>query len=222
LGFASIVPVKALAVSKKRLATILSPKERADLTLSMLEDVLNTVRIAEIALTVVISPDPIVERIAKKTNSTFLYEKQIGLNNALDQATKWLSKKGLNSILILPSDIPLISPEDITGILGLATEEKSVVLSSSRNGGTNALFKKPANLVPTFFGPNSFNRHVKESLIRNVKPKIYESTRIGLDIDSSEDLKDFFSTPSNTISKRYLEKLSRFQTSKKRLDFASA
>ena len=83
----------------------------------MLDDVLNTLKLSEIALTVVISPDPIVEKIAKKTNTIFLSEKQIGLNNALDQATKWLSKKGLDSILILPSDIPLVSPEDITGIL---------------------------------------------------------------------------------------------------------
>ena len=222
MGSASIVPVKALAVSKKRLATILSPKERADLTLSMLDDVLHALKLSEIALTVVISPDPIVDKIAKKTNTIFLSEEQIGLNNALDQATKWLSKKGLDSILILPSDIPLVSPEDITGILDLGAEEKSVVLSSSRNGGTNAFFKRPPNLVPTFFGPDSFNRHLKESLTRNIKPKIFESNRIGLDIDSAEDLKEFSLIPSNTISKKYLEKLDRLQTSKKQLDFASA
>jgi 2-phospho-L-lactate guanylyltransferase (CobY/MobA/RfbA family) len=59
-------------------------------------------------------------------------------------------------------------------------------------------------------------------LTRNIKPKIFESNRIGLDIDSAEDLKEYSLIPSNTISKKYLEKLDRLQTSKKQLDFASA
>ncbi len=36
----AVVPVKGLGVSKERLSTVLSPQERKELTLAMLEDVL--------------------------------------------------------------------------------------------------------------------------------------------------------------------------------------
>lgn len=202
---AAIVPVKATATSKKRLATLLSPRERANLTICMLTDVLKAIESSEVEQTVVISSDVTIQKTAHTFNATYLPEKQPGLNVALEQATHWLTSKHVDSILILPSDIPLVSAEDITKIIGLGFEEKSVVLSSSHDGGTNALLKKPPDLMPVLFGTNSFERHIKEALARNIKPKIYESPRIRMDIDSAEDLKDFFSMRSNTISQRYLD-----------------
>ena len=200
-------------MSKERLAAIFSPKERASLTMAMLEDVLNALSTSEIELSVVVSSDPAIEIITKNANVVFLREKQSGLNSALEQATKWLIKRGFNSILILPSDIPLVTSININAILELGSYEKSVVLSSSRNGGTNAFFKKPSNLVPNFFGPESFKRHVNESLSRNIEPRIYESENIKLDIDSSEDLELFFSISSNTTTKKYLGQIDRLQIS---------
>jgi 2-phospho-L-lactate guanylyltransferase (CobY/MobA/RfbA family) len=53
----------------------------------------------------------------------------------------------------VPPDIPLVVPDDIDRIINLGSEDKSVVLPSSRTGGTNSLFRNLLNLVSTFFGP---------------------------------------------------------------------
>ena len=205
---ASIVPVKALAVSKKRLSTVLSPQERADLTISMLKDVLRALKLSEVTQIIVTSSDHTIHQVANRLNVSYLSENQTGLNQALEQATQWLNLTHSDSLLIIPSDIPLVSPEDIAQIMKLDTDEKSVVLSSSQDGGTNALFKRPPDLIPACFGPNSYMRHIKEAYAKGVEPKIYRSSRISMDIDSAEDLKKFFAIQSDTVSRRFLEQLS--------------
>ena len=204
VAVASIVPVKAPTISKKRLATVLSPQERAALTISMLKDVLRALKFSRVSQTVVVSSDFTIQQVADKFKAKYLPENQAGLNQALEQATQWLETHHVDSVLIIPSDVPLVSPEDIAQIINLAVDEKSVVLSSSQDGGTNALLKRPPNLVPACFGPNSFKRHIREARASGVEPKIYYSPRINMDIDSVEDLRSFFHVRSDTMSRRFL------------------
>ncbi len=203
---ATIVPVKAPAMSKKRLSGVLSSQERADLAMFMLEDVLAAVELSEVGQIVVISSDFIVRRVTDKFGVSYLTETRAGLNRALEQATKWCIRKHAGSVLIIPSDIPLVAPEDINKIVDLGSDEKSVVLSSSQNGGTNVLFRRPPNLIPARFGPDSFKRHIEEAYTKSVNPKTYCSPRINKDIDSAEDLKEFFAFQSNTKSWRFLQR----------------
>lgn len=203
---ATIIPVKAPAMSKKRLSGVLSSQERADLAMFMLEDVLAAVKLSEVGQIVVISSDRTVHQVTAKLGVSYLTETRAGLNRALEQATQWCIRKHAGSVLIIPSDIPLVAPEDINKIVDLGSDEKSVVLSSSQNGGTNVLFRRPPNLIPARFGPDSFKRHIEEAYAKGVNPKTYYSPRINKDIDSTEDLKEFFAFQSNTKSWRFLQK----------------
>ena len=203
---ATIVPVKAPAMSKKRLSGVLSSQERADLAMFMLEDVLAAVKLSEVGQIVVISSDFTVHQVTDKLGVSYLTETRAGLNRALEQATQWCIRKHAGSVLIIPSDIPLVAPEDINKIVDLGSDEKSVVLSSSQNGGTNVLFRRPPNLIPARFGPDSFKRHIEEAYAKGVNPKTYYSPRINKDIDSAEDLKEFFAFQSNTKSWRFLQR----------------
>ena len=111
-------------------------------------------------------------------------------------------------MLILPADIPLVSPKDINKIVALGSDKAfAVVLCPSQNGGTNALFKKPPNLIRACFGPNSFRKHVQEACKKQVNVRFYYSVGTATDIDSVEDLKKLNEIENNTVSKQVLEQI---------------
>ena len=204
----AVIPVKTPLKSKLRLSVVLNPQERRTLTLTMLEDVLKALKSSVIHHIIVISSDSGVQELADKFEVAYLSENRQGLNQAVEQATKWCIQNGAESILVLPADVPLIAPEDMNHIVELSSEAPSVVISSSQNGGTNALLQKPPNLIPICFGPHSFMKHVGEASAKSVVLKLYTSSRVLLDIDSLEDIKSFLNTESQTVSRRFLEQIS--------------
>jgi 2-phospho-L-lactate guanylyltransferase len=183
-----VIPVKTLLKAKMRLSALLSLRERQAFTLAMLEDVLRAVRRSKICQIVVISPDSVVQEFAQNFGVTVLQERTYGLNEAAEQATLWCIRKNAELVLILPADIPLLKPEDVNEIIGLSSENSCIVVSPSRNGGTNALLRKPPNAVSLRFGTDSFRKHLAEASARNVPSKVYLSHRVSLDIDSIEDV----------------------------------
>jgi 2-phospho-L-lactate guanylyltransferase len=207
MAVSAIVPIKQLCLSKGRLSTILSPQERRLLTVAMLKDVLKALKSSTVHQIVVISPDSTIQLITNKSDVNCLSENQSGLNQAIEQATKWCIQHQSDSSLILPADVPLVSPEDIAKIIELGSDAESLVLSSSRNGGTNALFRRPSDVIEACFGPKSYARHIKTAKDKRIEPKIYRSQRVSTDIDSEEDLRRFLEIKSNTLSRQFLERI---------------
>lgn len=208
MSVCAVVPVKALFKSKTRLSAVLAPQERRTLTLTMLEDVLKALKSSVVSRIVTISSDSTVQALARRFNAVYLSESQRGLNQAIKQATEHCIQKKARSVLVLAADLPLVIPEDINQMVELGVEEPSVVISSSSNGGTNALLQKPPNLIPACFGPNSFMEHVNRAMADGILIRTYHSFRVATDIDSIKDLKNFLSVESQTMSYRFLEQIS--------------
>ncbi len=188
----AIIPVKRLGAAKTRLSCLLSDSERREFCLEMLEDVLVTVRKTRcIHWTVVVSVDPTVLQVAKRLCAVPLMESQPGLNQAVSEAIDWCVQNGAKSALILPADIPSVTPRDLNRIFSLG-KEAAMVISPSRSGdGTNALLLTPPNTLPTFYGKHSFSRYIKEASKRAIGFRTIKMPRIALDIDTVEDLADF-------------------------------
>jgi 2-phospho-L-lactate guanylyltransferase len=203
----AVVPVKTLLKSKTRLSIVLSPQERQALTLAMLEDVLRAVKRSIVYQIVVISSDPVVQRFTCNFGVTVLQEKEQGLNKAIMQATQWCVQKDAELVLIILADIPLLKPEDVNEIVNLSSEKICIVISPSRNGGTNALMQKPPNIIPMSFGPNSFRKHLAEASARGVPSRVYLSQRVALDIDSVKDMEYLLRNGKKTASNQLLEKI---------------
>jgi 2-phospho-L-lactate guanylyltransferase len=189
-----IIPVKRLDDAKSRLSALLTHDERKQFCLKMLEDILRTVKsTAIIHQTVVISKAPEVFNIAKNFEATYLNESENGLNEAVSEAINWCIRRESTSVLILPADIPLVTSTDLDRMLALR-EKVAIVISPSRNGkGTNALLLTPPNVCDTFYGPYSFQRHLKEASKRKTSFCKFKSSRIALDIDTVKDLTNFIS-----------------------------
>jgi len=204
-----IIPVKRLDNAKSRLSSLLTDDERKQFCLKMLEDVLGTVKSTKRAHeTVVVSKDPLVSEITKIFDVAYLKERKRGLNKTVSEAVNWCVKREATSVLVLPADVPLVVPTDLNRIFTLG-EEASMVISTSRNGkGTNALLLTPPNVSPTFYGPRSFQRHIKEASKLKISFRRYRSPRIALDIDTVEDLTYFVSLKAKeTSAYKVLEKI---------------
>jgi 2-phospho-L-lactate/phosphoenolpyruvate guanylyltransferase len=204
----AVVPVKNLADSKRRLSEVFTPQERKELTLAMLEDVLNALQASVVDEIVVVGEDSAVEQTAKKFGSSYLSANGASLNPAIEEATSWCKKKGSESVLVLPADVPLLDAKDINRIVELGVGGSAVVLSPSKNWGTNALYQNPLKQIPACFGPKSFLSHIQEAYCKGISVRLHFSPGLATDIDSAEDLKKLFEAKNSTVCRRVLEELS--------------
>ena len=183
-----IVPVKNLEDSKTSFSEILTDEERTELTLAMLEDVLNSVRLVKGVRGTVLTPDEKVKRFVEDLGFEVIEEPDLGLNRALEIAIGRSIDDGFREVLILPSDVPMVRPDDVQGILERVSGERCVVITPSEEKGTNALLLRPPDVIDLQYGGKSFPEHVREARSRDVEPKVYRSESLKRDIDEPSHL----------------------------------
>jgi 2-phospho-L-lactate guanylyltransferase (CobY/MobA/RfbA family) len=96
----AIVPVKALAEAKTRLAAVLTQPERAALTLRALRNVLAALDHPGIAARLVVSPDETVLREARALGARGLRQVGGGLNEGLEQARARAIAAGADHLVV--------------------------------------------------------------------------------------------------------------------------
>ncbi|KXA91162.1 hypothetical protein AKJ63_01840 [candidate division MSBL1 archaeon SCGC-AAA259D18] len=183
-----IIPVKKLEESKMTFAEVFTDVQRRNLTLAMIEDVLEVARLVEGIKPAVVSPDGSVLDFVEERDVRTVSELDVGLNNALEIAIEKSIDKGFRNVLIIPGDVPLIKPDDLRNILDLLSEDRGVVITPSKEKGTNALLLSPPDVLDLHFGGESFSKHFEEARSRGIRPRIYRSERLERDIDRPQDL----------------------------------
>jgi 2-phospho-L-lactate/phosphoenolpyruvate guanylyltransferase len=189
-----IIPVKPLRLAKSRLADMLTPEERQRFAEMMFRHVLGVVRSApEITGTLVISRDNLALSIAREYGAKTIQETGTPeLNTALTRASSVIASWRSEALLILPADLPLITTEDIRGIIEMGLEDNSVVITTDRNkDGTNALFVRPPGLIEYAYGKGSYYRHTTMARDAGANVYVYESERLTQDIDLPEDVENY-------------------------------
>ena len=109
----AIVPVKPLSRAKSRLADELSPEERELLATNLL---MRTVGVLLPLLdgVLVISRDSKALSMVRDLGAQTVQESGAPeLNNAIYRATQVLKARRTDAVLIVPADMPLLSPADI-------------------------------------------------------------------------------------------------------------
>lgn len=192
----AVIPVKDPCKSKTRLSDILNVEARKKLTLLMLEDVISTLKCSKLLTgVIVVSPSLDVLELGKSLNCEIVKEgsKSIGLNRAVKLGVEYGTSLGAEAVLILPADIPMINLEDIEKIVltGLILEKPYVVISPSKDGGTNALMLSLPTQMSFKFGPNSYTLHLREAEKTKSNVRILHLESVMMDIDSGKDI-DFF------------------------------
>ena len=187
----AIVPVKPLRRGKSRLAGVLTEEERLDLNSQLLIHTVDTLKeISEIEHVLVVSRDQAALSLARAHGARTVQENGAPeLNVALTRATIVAKRYATRGVLIIPSDLPMISKEDVYAMLELVKDPPVVVVVPDRKKeGTNALLVCPVGLIEYDYGPNSFERHCQRARQAGARLEICELPSLALDMDVPEDL----------------------------------
>jgi len=191
MTFWAIVPVKPFRRGKSRLAGVLTEEERLDLNSQLLIHTVDTLKeISEIEHVLVVSRDQAALSLARAHGARTVQENGAPeLNVALTRATIVAKRYATRGVLIIPSDLPMISKEDVYAMLELVKDPPVVIVVPDRKKeGTNALLVCPVGLIEYDYGPNSFERHCQRARQAGARLEICELPSLALDMDVPEDL----------------------------------
>ena len=188
-GMWLVVPVKPFGEGKSRLASQLSPTERAGVSRQMLIHLMEVAAASRVlAGVLVVSRDPNVLALAAEAGALPVAEMGEGINAALDQATAVAAQRGAQAILVLPGDLPLITRQDIAQLEQSLPSPAGICLAQSKDGGTNALAMRPVGAIPFAFGAGSSSRHRGLAQAAGLPIHEIDSPTLAVDLDSPADL----------------------------------
>jgi 2-phospho-L-lactate guanylyltransferase len=195
-----LVPVKNLSSAKQRLAAVLDQPARTALAQAMLHDVLTALQgwkdRQPVAL---VTSDPYAVKLAGEYRFEIIPDPDNpGETGAIEMATRICVERGADSTLVIPADIPLIQAWELEEILKHAPAEGSVLVPAADGRGTNAAFRRPANLFPLRFGNDSFRPHHAAAKATGKPCVVLKLSGIAVDVDNPSDLQDLISLPGET------------------------
>lgn len=176
-----MIPVRG--TGKTRLGEALPPESRRVVVAAMLEDVLAAC--APWALRFVVTEDPVLADTASASGCTVVDDPGSGLNDAVAVATTHAIEAGATVVMVLPGDVPCVTPEDIAALL---QREENVVVVPSSDGGTNALLRRPPEIIGPRFGPESARAHLRAARQADASFVELEIGSLALDVNEMADL----------------------------------
>jgi 2-phospho-L-lactate guanylyltransferase len=175
-----LVPVKAFAEAKLRLAPALSPGGRAELARSMAERVLRSTGSLPAA---VVCDDREVAAWARDLGALVIWEPGRGLNGAVAAGVALLAGAGVHQVVVAAGDLPLA--EDLGWVTGF---EGITIVPDRRHDGTNVIGVPTAKPFGFSYGPGSFSRHLAEARSLDVPIRVVYASPLAWDVDLPADL----------------------------------
>ena len=199
-----LVPIKNTASAKQRLASVLDQTARTQLAQAMLTDVLTGLHEWKDRPKVgIVTSDPYAMKLAAEYGFEVIPDPDNpGETGAIEMATRVCVERGEESTLVIPADIPLIEPWELEEIYKHAPVEGSVLVPAADGRGTNAAFRRPANLFPLRFGNDSFKPHHAAAQATGKPCVVLNLTGIAVDVDNPPDLQQLLSLPGDTRAQR--------------------
>lgn len=113
-----------------------------------------------------------------------------GQNPAARAAIAYALEQGADELLVLSSDLPLITPQALARVIAAAGSESPAAAAAAAvgRGGTNALFMRPPGAIGLHFGDRSLPKFEEDARDRGVKFTIVELPELALDLDEPSDL----------------------------------
>lgn len=176
---AVLVPVKAFAAAKVRLAPALDPAARAELARAMA----TTVLAAAVPLPVwVVCDDEDVLSWAVGQGAFTLWRPGLGLNGAVASGVEELGKV-FARVIVAHADLP-----HATELASVADFEGVTLVPDRRGDGTNVACVPTRSGFAFSYGPGSFRRHCAEAERLGLALRVLEEERLGWDVDVPADL----------------------------------
>jgi 2-phospho-L-lactate guanylyltransferase len=192
----AVVPLRGLVTGKARLGEAIDAEERAQLVLGLLR---RTLRILKdwppLSATHVVSSDPTAHSVAAELGARVVPDPGTGLNAAIRAGTEAASDDEAAAVLILPTDLPLLSADSLDRLLDAADAALAagsgrplvVISPSDARNGTNGLLLSPPDVIQPCFGVASFEAHVRAARDAGTSLQVVPDAGLGFDLDTPED-----------------------------------
>lgn len=187
----ALVPAKAFARGKSRLAPALSDAARADFARRLFDHVLATLTESGVIDGVLVATDSDdVAAAAHAHGADVLRDLAAGavLSTVVDGGLAALAARGVTRAIVLMADLPQLVADDVRA-LAAAFDRADVVLVRADDGlHTNALGLTPPDWLPTRFGrSDSFAAHVADARAAGLRVAILDNERVAFDVDGPDD-----------------------------------
>jgi 2-phospho-L-lactate guanylyltransferase len=133
----------------------------------------------------VVTPEP----DALPPNVLVLPDPGGGLNAALTMARDTLVKLGARELVILPTDLPLVTSGDVDLLVTRGRKTGFALASDVPGVGTNALYLSPPEPFRFQFGCDSRSQHLAEAARLGLATEIIQTPGLTSDLDDVEDLR---------------------------------
>lgn len=188
----AIIPVGMLEGAKSRLGAVLDAEERHDLARHLADTTIRAaVETPGIAETLVITPDDEVRRLALEAGARPLRQRSRGLNAGLREARDEAVAAGADAILVLPTDLPSVTPELLMPLVDMAADPPGplvIIVPDRHDRGTNALLLAPPDVIDFRFGGDSKAAHLEAGTAVPDSMVAVLHGPLTLDLDTPEDL----------------------------------
>ncbi len=201
-----LVPVKDLRGAKQRLASVLPQEQRTELAETMLADVLTAIAgwHQHPPAALVTSYTPAVELARRHGFAVIQDSENVSETAAIEMATRSALARGASETLVIPGDIPLVTSDELRDLYA-AAPSRGVLLSPAYDGrGSNAVLRRPGDLIPLRFGNDSFIPHRQAAQATGKPVVVIDFPGIGLDIDTPADLVELLARPSRSRTQQLL------------------
>jgi 2-phospho-L-lactate guanylyltransferase len=183
---AVLVPVKAFAEAKVRLAPALGPAEREALARSMAAAVVMAAAPLPVA---VVCDDVEVASWARANGALVVWEPGRGLNGAVEAGVNRLAGAGVAQVIVAHADLPRATHlAGLTDGDGVVDRGRVTLVPDRRRDGTNVAVIPAAAGFRFSYGPGSFERHQAEARRLRLELRIVDDPLLAFDVDLPIDL----------------------------------
>jgi 2-phospho-L-lactate/phosphoenolpyruvate guanylyltransferase len=185
-----VVLIKDFDSAKERLRPALGTKSRRALARRNAQLAVNAAAAGDHVLAVAGSEE-VAEMAAAWGASVLLEPREEGQNIAAERGIARARAAGAEAVLLLSSDLPLVTADAVRQLLQPAGRLKApvvVAVPAIGRGGTNALYLHPPDAIGMHFGDDSLAKFQEQAEARGVKFVVHHSDAIALDLDEPSDL----------------------------------
>jgi 2-phospho-L-lactate guanylyltransferase len=191
---AVLLPVKAFAEAKVRLAGALAAPDRAAFARLMAERVLAAAAPLPVA---VVCEDRGVADWAVALGAEVVWAPGSGLNGAVHRGVDHLAAAGIDQVIVAHADLP-----HAEALAALAVFAGVTLVPDRRDDGTNVIVVPAASGFVFAYGPGSFARHLAEARRLGQPVRIARLPSLQWDVDTPVDLEGVMLTVAGGTSPR--------------------
>jgi len=193
----AILPVKSPRNAKQRLMGFLDAEQREALARALFQQTLAALREARGIHRVVVatSDSEIADHALRAGALVFEENEQVSHSVSADAACLRAMQMGASTAMLVPIDVPTVTPADFSRLAATALGPGLIVVPSSDGTGTNALVRTPPDCIESRFGPGSFRAHLEQARSKGVPSRVLRLPGLMFDIDTPEDVAEFLAVP---------------------------